>query len=358
MDCFSLSRSFGSPVVEIPYICASRLNTVTLDQFEFYHGMDRGESSHILGTLQNTIKCRQDLAELLSTEGTSARMALLPASQHRGIEKLHNVITRNRECAYSERTVPEQDYPGLSHSYMLLCFIESRPTVYVRDPSTGQVVGYGAPYTDMPFITSTLDPCVWAARTAHGLTTANAIRFNYLFAMDALAVGLAYRTRVPVEFLYHGGRALADFPERPMPYTPQELGVPKLTTRKRKRVDAESDAGTLYSRNNRHCDHLGIKKWCDDATDTRSTGSSSATLVAVEASPKSKMEQAKASADAELDDDQWLHVLKYRLDEAEDKTSRAYYRKLIRDVDRAHTRSSLPAKETTIPTRSKIRRLR
>lgn len=155
-----------------------------------------------------------------------------------------------------------------------------------------------------------------------------------------------YDKRIPLDFFYHGGRALGDFPRRYMPYTPQELGVPKLpTARKRAHSEVDSDDWTALSLVDANCDlpeiTAGVTAWRESATDTHSSGSR--TLVDAETASSGNKEPVRALAQDGCGD-QWLLVLKQRAAAAADKVVRTTYSKLIRDVDRARSRPVPPAK--------------
>lgn len=186
--------------------------------------------------------------------------------------------------------------------------------------------------------------------------------FHHDFAWPAFPLANTYSKPVSIEFLYSGGHALGDFPNRYMPYTSKELGVPDLiTSRKRGRDEVDSDDETVYTRNDWSCDRRGIKKWRKGASsDSQSSGSR--TLVDAEMASSKDREPVKAFAETEGSGDQWLHILKHRVEEAADKSIRKYYSKLARDVDRARSRPLPPVKVSKGPAKasqrpSKIRRL-
>lgn len=162
----------------------------------------------------------------------------------------------------------------------------------------------------------------------------------------AFTLGITYNNRIPLDFFYHGGRALGDFPRRHMPYTPRELGVPELpTARKRAHSEVDSDNWTACSVVDANCDLPGITAWQESATDTHSRASGLQTLVDVEmASPSGDKGPVRALAQDDRCGDQWLLVLRQRASEAADKVLRKTYDKLIRDVDRAQGRPVPPAK--------------
>lgn len=214
----------------------------------------------------------------------------------------------------------------------------------------------------MPHISLTLNPCLWAVRTVDVGVILAVMAFHHDFAWPAFPLANTYSTKpVSIEFLYSGGHALGDFPNRRMPYTWKELGVPDLVTaRKHGHDEVESDDGTVFTRNNWSCDRRGIKRWRKSATDTQSHSSGSRTLVDSAMASSKDREPVKAFAETEGSGDQWIHILKHRMDEATDKSTRKYYSKLARDVDRARSRplppvSKGPAKAPQRP--SKIRRL-
>ncbi|KIY63323.1 hypothetical protein CYLTODRAFT_141721 [Cylindrobasidium torrendii FP15055 ss-10] len=198
----------------------------------------------------------------------------------------------------------------------------------------------------MPKIASTLHPCFWAIQTAKSSVVTTAMHYGGNDrVLSSFRLGRTYNhNRIPLDFFYHGGRALGDFPRRHMPYTPQELGVPELpTARKRARSEVDSDDWTAVSVDRPYCDLPGITAWRESATDAHSSGSR--TLVDVEmAPPYGDKEPASVHAQDGGCGDQWLLVLKQRAAEAADKVVRKTYTKLISDIDRARSRPVPPAK--------------
>ncbi|KIY65589.1 hypothetical protein CYLTODRAFT_456164 [Cylindrobasidium torrendii FP15055 ss-10] len=343
LDCFSLSNDFSSPVVDMRYIDPSANDDRLLDRLEYFHGMYRGDSEGYLHSELNTIKCRKDFATLLTDSVRNARLFMFPKETIATLRKLQLFTTSNSQTSLELRSSFDKEFPPGFYEYRFI-FLDFKQTIYVRDPTTGRITGHDAPYNYLPKVQTTLNPCFWATRTS-GSAASKAMLFKGNNCTSrAFTLGITYNQRIPLDFFYHGGRALGDFPRRHMPYTPRELGVPELpTARKRARSEVDSDDWTAVSVIDANCDLPGITAWRESATDTHSSGSR--TLVDVEMAPPSgDKEPAGVLAQDGGCGDQWLLVLKQRAAGAADKLVRKTYDKLIRDVDRARSRPVPPAK--------------
>ncbi|KIY65597.1 hypothetical protein CYLTODRAFT_456172 [Cylindrobasidium torrendii FP15055 ss-10] len=350
LDCFSLSSDFSCPPVDLPYVDPYDKTDTLLDRLEYFHGMCRGDSEAFLNSPSNTIKCRKDFAALLASSIQNARLFLFPRTIKTTIQKMRELVLSNSESSINGRTTFEKNFPHMTYEYRFI-FLNFKEAIYVRHPTTGQITRHNAPYRYLPMIKSTLNPCFWATRTANICAVSKSMLFQGNNSVwHVYSLGHAYDKRIPLDFFYHGGRALGDFPHRRIPYTPQELGVPELpTARKRARSETDSDDWTAVSVADANCDLPGITAWRESATDTHSSGSR--TLVDVEmAPPCGDKEPAGVLAQDGGCGDQWLLVLKQRAAEASDKLVRKTYDKLIRDVARARSRPIPPAK----PCKTKI----
>ncbi|KIY63325.1 hypothetical protein CYLTODRAFT_494002 [Cylindrobasidium torrendii FP15055 ss-10] len=345
LECFSLSRDFSSPVVELRYLNPSNSDDRLLDRLEYFNGMNRGDSENYLSSELNTIKCRKDIAALLTSAVRAAPLFLFPKKTKAVVQRLQRLATRNSEAKLEKRTMFEKKFPRGVYEYRFV-YLDFKQAIYVRNPVTGEITEHNAPYTCMPKVMSTLNPCFWAAQTATTYVATTAMHYRGSNrVLSSFRLGTTYENRIPLDFFYHGGRALGDFPRRHLPYTPQELGVPELpTSRKRARSEVDSDDWTAVSVDLPYCDLPGITSWRDSATDTHSSGSR--TLVDVETAPPPYGDKEPASVHAQDGGcgDQWLLVLEQRAAEAADKVVRKTYTKLISDIDRARSRPVPPAK--------------
>ncbi|KIY72576.1 hypothetical protein CYLTODRAFT_486227 [Cylindrobasidium torrendii FP15055 ss-10] len=358
LDCFSLSKSFESPIVSFPFVVGDQSEDQKLDALEFYHGFKRGEVIDQLYASQNTVTCREDFAELLRVQIYEANIFLYPSK--RTVYTIHKQAHNNTFLPIENRTRPEQDFPSPIHEYDFL-FPRFRQPIYVRDPTSLEVVCHEAPYSNLPRAQTTLNPCFWAIKVAntgilvHGATLAlNLIQPIY-------DLSRLYRFRIPLKFFYFGGRALGDFPSRKLPYTPRELGVPNLVTaRKRGHDEIDSDDDDVRTTVNSACDLSAIEAWCNSASS--GTKSQSAAIIG-EVHPNSEdKESVQSVAEMEGWGDQWLQVLKRRSEDTGDKSVRKYLAGLVRAVQREHSRRladmRLPKVATSSQPVRKVRRAR
>ncbi|KIY63324.1 hypothetical protein CYLTODRAFT_414111 [Cylindrobasidium torrendii FP15055 ss-10] len=165
LDCFSLSIDFSSPVIELQYAKSSASGDRLLDKLEYFYGMQRGDSEQYMSSELNTIKCRTDFAALLTSGVDDAKLFLFLKRTKATVQRLQRLVTRNSEAKIEKRLKFDEKFPLGPYGYRFV-YLDFKQTIYVRDPTTGEIIGHDAPYNCMPKITSTLNPCFWAIQTA------------------------------------------------------------------------------------------------------------------------------------------------------------------------------------------------
>ncbi|KAF9002395.1 hypothetical protein BDZ89DRAFT_1121179 [Hymenopellis radicata] len=207
LENFSLSDDFS----EQPMILQALLDdkAFQLDLFEFHCGLTRGESEELIFQPQNTVCARRNLFEEIQKYSI---VLSPPAAQIRAFGKM---TAHNTTCNITVRQNYHEIFPlDKSYDYVVIP-LTFNGAIYVQHPDTKVVTRFDKPYTNLPSVTLTLNPCFPLTQIQRFTLTKEALSLPH--SIISALVDIEWNESIPIPFFFVGSLP-EDFPNRRIPW--------------------------------------------------------------------------------------------------------------------------------------------
>ncbi|KAF8911399.1 hypothetical protein CPB85DRAFT_1434931 [Mucidula mucida] len=194
LEHFSLSEDFSEKVDSHQILAEDK--GFSLDRFEYNCGLNRGESEDDISLPENTVYARRSIMQKIRENG----IVLLPPCPT--ITAFGSITSRNQTCDFSVRQRYDEVLPLTdNYEYMVIPLTFKEP-IFVRHPDTRIITRFDTPYTELPTVTLSLNPCFQLVQNKRLLYLEEALSLPAEL-VDALSL-VRWTIVPPIPFFYHG----------------------------------------------------------------------------------------------------------------------------------------------------------